>query len=379
MPDLKLYKKLLGGTSAGEQRKIQSDMIMEYTWDNDLQSKKCYIYDFYHDSEPDKSIGQKPYEDPLKTEVSVKFIVTQYGTLAKDQVEYHIQFKPSHTCNLDYFEQYTSRYQSEYPIGLYIDIPDSQNIYRKWLICSRDYEPQFVKYSILPCNYLFHWVEDNGKNRYLRSMWGIARLRSSYNSGVWRDYIIQTVENQDQIWLPINDISIQIPYGQRFIVSTLKDEPLTWEVSKLENVHPFGINKITIKQTKFDSKSDFINWTTGEMYADYYKNTSLPIDKNDNEEPECSIVCSGTTNVLKVGGGYKTLTAIFNEIPDNLIWSFFIDNDDALPYLIFLDTNNPCVKKIKLVDDDSLLNKILKVEVSNGKCTTSLSLDIVAL
>ena len=27
---------------------------MEQTFDHDIQAKKCYIYDFYHDDQPDK-------------------------------------------------------------------------------------------------------------------------------------------------------------------------------------------------------------------------------------------------------------------------------------------------------------------------------------
>ena len=40
----KLYSHV--GT-IGQQVKIESDRVMESTWDNDLASRVCYIYDYY--------------------------------------------------------------------------------------------------------------------------------------------------------------------------------------------------------------------------------------------------------------------------------------------------------------------------------------------
>ena len=94
--DFNLYKQYINknNNTIGDIFKQNSDMIMLNTWDRDIQSKKCYIYDYYHD---------KP---ELKTPVDAKFIITQYGTLSKDQVEYHIMFKPNHKCELPYFDNY---------------------------------------------------------------------------------------------------------------------------------------------------------------------------------------------------------------------------------------------------------------------------------
>lgn len=179
--DLYNYKRMMKkqGNTQGEVRKKQSDIIMEATWDRDIQSKRCYIYDYFHDDARDKNKGFTYSEDTPKTPVDLKFIITQYGTLQKDQVEYHIQFKPSYKCNLPYFDRYEKEFQNEFPIGLFVDIPDDEGIYHRWLICSKEIANQFVKCSVLPCNYYFHWVYDNKKY----DMWGVARLRSSYNSG----------------------------------------------------------------------------------------------------------------------------------------------------------------------------------------------------
>lgn len=260
--DLQSYKRLIGkqAITAGQARKINSDMIMLNTWDNDIQSKKCYIYDYYHD------------KDGEKTPVDAKYIVAKYGSLSKDQVEYHILFKPNSGRVLDYYKYYQEKYNAHYPIGLYIDIPDADGVYQKWLICSSDNEQQFIKHSILPCNYEFKWVHEGEKY----SMWGVARMRNSYNSGLWTDYATTSVENQDQIWLPMNDISAKLYYGQRMIVSALIEKPITWQISKVENVHPFGLNKLTLQQDKFNQQTDYVNFDTGEMYANYYVSVIEP-------------------------------------------------------------------------------------------------------
>ena len=40
----------------GEKLKSDSDKVMELTWNNDVQSKKAYIYDYMHDDHPDIKI-----------------------------------------------------------------------------------------------------------------------------------------------------------------------------------------------------------------------------------------------------------------------------------------------------------------------------------
>lgn len=155
-----LFKKrvLSSGSYVGDSITKNSNAIMENTWFRDPQAKVAYLYDYDNDEKRKNN----------KEKVDIKFIVTQYNTLAKDQVEYHVQFKPG----------------AHYDVGLYIDIPDDTGVYKKWLICSVSKEPTFVKYSVLPCNYVFYWT----KNDIVYSMDGVLRLRNSYNSGLYKMY-----------------------------------------------------------------------------------------------------------------------------------------------------------------------------------------------
>jgi hypothetical protein len=320
------YKKILSqkGITAGEVYKSHSDMVMEATGNSDIQSKVCYIYDYYHDDTPSKNKGMT-YENTTKTRIDAKFMVTQYNTLAKDQVEFHIMFKPSQKIrfkendSLYYYEEsFVNKYGAEFPIGLYIDIPDEKNIYRRWLVCNTSFGNQFIKYSVLPCNYRLQWIENSKDERYKRQMWGVIRSQNSYNSGLWTDYNFTSTENKKKILLPMNNISEKIFYttningtikNQRMILSALTPNPTTWQVSKIDTSKPFGLIEVTLYQDFFNPNTDYVNLETGEMYADYYMSSIAPTESTANSSISCDI--TSTTNTIKVEGSYKLLTSIF--------------------------------------------------------------------
>ena len=79
-----------------------------------------------------------------------------------------------------YYEtDYHERYLADFPIGLFVDIPDDNKIYHKWLIVGREIANQFRKYLILPCDYNLTWIEKTGQNRIKRKMWGVLRNQNS--------------------------------------------------------------------------------------------------------------------------------------------------------------------------------------------------------
>ena len=195
MPSLQTARRVAnaknnGAKTIGQIYKEQSDFVMEQTFFNDIQSKVCYIYDYFHDDQPWLA-EDITHENTTKTKIDAKFIVTKYSSIDKDQVEYHLQFRPSQPVRfteddeLYYYEtDYKKRYSTQFPIGLFVDIPDEKNVYRKWLIVAKEECNQFLKYLILPCNYYFHWIEEDGNQRIKRKMWAVKRNQNSYNSGL---------------------------------------------------------------------------------------------------------------------------------------------------------------------------------------------------
>ena len=53
----KIYNNV--GT-VGQQLKQMSDTVMQETFDNDITTRQCYIYDYYHDDQPDIEYGYNP-------------------------------------------------------------------------------------------------------------------------------------------------------------------------------------------------------------------------------------------------------------------------------------------------------------------------------
>ncbi len=373
MPSLDAYRRILQSTDFGiiDSRRNTANTIMESTWYSDIDTRRCYIYDFFHDGESLKCKGYRPEIDKKKIAIDAKFSTVKYNSILQSQVEHHLQFKPSEQHEIPYYKNaFGDRYGAEYPVGLYVDIPDSRGIYRKWIICGHDFNSQFVKYVILPCNYLYRWVYNNKTYE----MWGINRTSNSYNSGVWRDHYTQTAENQKKMILPQNEISELLYYDQRMIISAPMAEPITWTITKVENDSPLGINKITLAQDKFNPKTDFVDLKTGIMYANYYGN-KLGITPNDDipddktKKPACEIVFKGTFQKIKIRGSAKPMTANFHDAKGNLLtdvipeWEFLIDGEDVSD-LLNIEYGADGWLKVG-IDNDELFGKVLTVRASS--------------
>ena len=420
MPSLSDYKKYLSnnGMTIGEVYKNDSDMIMEKTWDSDIQSKKCYIYDYFHDDQPWLNEGMS-YENTTKTPIDAKYIINQSQSIDKDQVTVMLQFKPSEKLRFDvnddlyYFEtDYKGRYNSNYPIGMYCDIPDDKNVYHKHIICAKQIGNQFIKYLILPANYRFSWIETVNNERIIRRVWGATRSQNSYNSGLWTQHYSTEVENQFKAILPMNSITEQIFYvddankNQRFIISAMSQNPRTWQVSKVEDMlmGEFGLMRLTFVQVAFNKSIDYIDYNAlnpdgtkdvYSMYANYFDSSITPVMFEDEKDPIAnSDVCQllASTNTIKVGGSYKTITASFSDkngidITDSYLsnlslnnWYFYIDNkpiDDGLITILEQPTSN--VIKIKFCKNLNYLTKTLEVKCVVNDVVGTLSFEITNL
>lgn len=391
MPSFREAKRIYGSNlTIGQQLKQMSDMVMEETWDNNIQSKVCYIYDYYHDDQPDKK-DHMTYERTTKTRIDAKFIVKSYQSIDKDQVDYYIQFKPSQPVEftkndqLYYYEQdFRRKYGAEFPTGLYCDIPDEKGVYRKWMIILSEPANQFTKYLVLPINYNFMWIERNGKERIKRRMWAVLRSQNSYNSGLWTDLRFTTQENQDKVLLPLNSITDKIWYTDdqsktmRVLVSAFTDHPIAWKISKVENSQPLGIQRLTLYQTFFEQNHDYIEKDSDGyiigMWADYFSDGVTPTDPSTPTLlPSIYSKISASTDSIKVGGSYKTLTLnIFKGSDDDITkeysdatftWSCSIDDEDWTDKV----TWRPAAynrMKVKFPDDRSQLTKLITF-----KCT----------
>lgn len=177
MPSYDVYKKLLGASTVGQAHKSDSDMLMESTWYNDINAKTAYFYDQEHDDEFDVADNLHP-ENTSKIPVEVKLFEVEYNSLSKDEQPLHLQFKPSYEPNIPYYdEKFAKPTGSIFPIGLYLDYPDSKGVYHRYLVVGeyRHYANQFPTYLVLPCNHKLQWVYQGKKYE----SWCVARSQNS--------------------------------------------------------------------------------------------------------------------------------------------------------------------------------------------------------
>lgn len=408
MPSLQTARRVAnaknnGAKTIGQIYKEQSDWAMEQTWWNDPQSKVAYIYDYFHDDQPEIK-DHMTYENTTKTRIDIKFIVKSYQSMDKDQVDYYIQFRPDEKFDftekdeLYYYEKdFHKKYGADYPIGMMIDIPDDRGIYHKWLICRDEPANQFPKFLILPLNYRLYWIEQDGDKRYKRNMWCAIRMQSSYTSGSYVDKVFSRPDNQTKLWFSMNSITEKFWYSDdndknmRLIVSAPIKEPVTWRITKCENAQPLGIQKLTLYQDRFNEHTDYVNLETGEMYANYFDSEIAPTDPSTPTTPPSSITVriSASTSTIKVGGSYKNLTVnLFNDSNEDITteyadatftWTCAIDNEDWTDKVTWRAGTEYNQKKVKFPNDSSVIGKILSVKCKIVKDDLSIESEILPL
>lgn len=417
MPSLQTARRVAnarnnGVKTIGQIYKEQSDFLMESTWDNDEQSKLCYIYDWKHDDSPNMNIGMT-YENTTKTPIDAKILVSKYGSIDKDSPTLQCQFKQSQkeyfteADELFYMEEYRQKYHlDDIFVGMYLDIPDKKMVYHRHLICMKDVEQNFQKYFLLPCDYLLQWIQTKADKRYKRSMWCVLKSQSSYNSGIWVDNVTASQQNQELLFIPTNEISDTIYYvsednnnNQRLIVdipnySIENWTPNTWVVSKVERVNVRGRTKLTLYQKPFNSNTDYIekdeNGIITGLWANYFGST-VPTDPSTPTTPPSSITAkiSASTSTIKVGGSYKNLTVnLFNDSNEDITteyadatftWTCSIDNEDWTDKATWRAGTEYNQKKVKFPNDTSAIGKILSIKCEVVKDDLSIESEILPL
>lgn len=146
-----------------------------------------------------------------------------------------------------------------------------------WIIVGRDEANAYVRYMILKCDWDFKWVY-KGK---LMSCWGCSKNANSYTSGKWVDNISASLDDLTQSWIPdvyhvygekLTELGMHdtrtIMYGQRFFMSNNDLDPKIYEVTKIKDINPQGIIKLSIKQDELNEKRDNIELRVCDYYTD---------------------------------------------------------------------------------------------------------------
>lgn len=407
MPSMDTYRKLVGTNRSNIARMNDSFTITNATWWDDIASKTGYLYDWYHDDEPLELEDLHPEKSLVKTPIDVKHFTHTSQTMDKDAVTMHIQLRPHQDCNVKYYEEFfKDRYDATFPIGLYIDLPDAEGKYNRWLVCAKAnyHDVLYPTFEVLPCDYLVQYVFD-GKCYQVPA---VLRSQSSYNSGIWADYKITSVEDQQKFIVPLNRDTENIYYNQRMLIdAAVLSEPRAWQVTKTNRINNPGINLVTLAQTQFNKHTDAVlvddNGNVIGMYADYYSSTVQPeeFDQTTPTVPDTEIYSkisySGLKPELKSGGSYKKFTVDFYDINNESIefqsgeWKFAIRSDQSQEWedatdLVGTLTHNDSTDvdenqiKVKFIGGDMYISDQLRISyVTDYGVESNVEIEILGL
>lgn len=290
----------------------------------------------------------------LEEHVDIKFKYSQSYTINKDQVEWLVRFRP------DFFpeKKYIQADNIE-RMGFYLEFDDAKSgAIEKWLLLGRNDKDIFVSYNVLKCNWTFKWIVDG----IIYESLGCVRDRNNYNSGVWSDGFVTSVEDQSLFIVPTNNITMTIDYDTRFMLSDNHINPTTYEVSKLNDVVPMGVSKITLKQDHYNRVRDNIEL----KICDYYTPVS-PVPESNNRN-QLRLKYSGISPTLTIGGSKRIIEIENASDSEVYTWDFyldgnFLDSHKLMEYFICTLSNERVV--IRTLTDYTLIGKILKIVVTN--------------
>jgi hypothetical protein len=276
-----MYKNILNikGRNLSQVRQYNSAMVMNATFTGDIGYKQVYILD--------KEKGWI-YED-------AKYSKHATPSILKDAVDYYLQFRP----------------RIHYPVGTYVFIPNDMDyeigfeedepsnpfedenfdVDKLWMIVGRNDANEFVRYNIIKCNWNFRWIARvNGENKVL-NVFGSVRNANSYTSGVWAADYTTSLDNVTNAWLPdtyllygdkLSEFNLcdtrYLRHEHRFMLTHNKLDPKVYAVTKVQDLVPQGVIKLTLKQDELDETRDNVDL----MLCDYYNGSGEIVTKQES-------------------------------------------------------------------------------------------------
>ena len=341
------------GRNMSEMLRMQSNMVIEQTWNNDPNARQVYVV---------KTTRGLPKVTDRHELVDVKFNVDTYQKVGSDEPAYHLQFRHG-----------AEKRNPDIGVGSYVYMEDEDGEWKWWMIVSFDERPQFRQYHIVECNWKFGWVID-GKIYYHL---GILRNGSSTREVDENSYT--SIVNGNMIcWMSTNIETQTIGHDQRFLISDVgRMPPLCYSIATISDSMPIGITKFVMSQTTFDQAHDNVDL----MLADYYSSSVEPIEPDIVTElvGTAAISYSGTKPTIKVGGSAKTFTPVFSVEGTTVTqWLVSDENGDIsgdTNYTIERDGEN---LSVKIGLNYNLIGTVLIVQlIGSDGSTAELSVEVI--
>lgn len=343
------------GKNMSEMLRMQSNMVIEQTWDRDPNYRQVYVV------KVNSGLPEVTAEHEL---IDVKFNIKTYQSITSDEVAYMLQFRHGE-----------EKCHPEIDIGSYVYMADEDGEWKWWMIQHLDERPAFRQYQILECNYTFKWITD-GK---IYSCLGIQRVQQSYNSGSWDGDRFTFVDNITSAIMPTNNDTLTISYNHRFMITDPRRSiPLVWTVSKIEDSTPIGLTEFKFTQETYSPTLD----NKELMLCNYYDSEITPEvpDPGTELKETAAITYNGTAPTIKVGGSYKVFTPVFSDEAVTVDkWTISDENGD-----ISADIENYTIEydgdklKLKVARNYNLIGTVLIVQLfgSDGS-TAEVSMEVI--
>jgi hypothetical protein len=273
-------------------------------------------------------------------------------SISKDAVDYYLQFRP----------------KVHYPVGSYVIVPDDtdfdinlseeerlnpfsqpiENRSQWWIIVGRDEANAYVRYMILKCDWDFRWIYKDK----LMSCWACSKNANSYTSGVWRDDISMSSDNLTSAFLPdtyhvygdkLEELGLSdtrtVMYLQRFFMSNNDLEPKVYQVTKVTDINPQGIIKLSIKQDELNEKRDNIKLRVCDYYTD---EGDIQIDIPTIDTPD--VEKTSTISWLAINDDDELIDSVITKLNIGTTYYFGVtfsaDNIDPQWNIEFIDDYN---------------------------------------
>ena len=326
------------GRNMSEMLRMQSNMVIEQTWNNDPNARRVYVV---------KVARGLPMVTDKHELVDVKFNVDTYQKVGSDEPAYHLQFRHG-----------AEKRNPDIGVGSYVYMEDEDGEWKWWMIVALDERPAFRQYSIVECNWKFGWIV-NGKIYYHL---GILRNGSSTRETDENSYT-STVNGNMICWMATNTETQTIGHDQRFLISDAgRMPPLCYSVATISDSMPRGITKFVMSQSTFDAIHD----NADLMLAGYFEDGVEPVEPDIEQELSgtAAISYSGTKPTIKVGGSAKTFTPVFSvEGTAVAQWLVSDENGDISGNTNYIIERDGELLKIKVGLNYNLIGTVLIVQL----------------
>lgn len=142
--------------------------------------------------------------------------------------------------------------------------------------------------------------------------------------------------------------------------------PTTYGVSKINNVTPLGVTKITLKQDHYNAEKDNVEL----KICDYYSSI-LPVP--EPEEPSTfEVKYNGISPKITIGGS-KRIVSVSDPLPgESYTWKVYLDGqelDVSQTQIVWTVSGDTTKVQVGAAYDFALIGKVIKIEatqLSNG-------------